>query len=98
MVSSAHIGYVASLYKVVYVDGVGRAAKKFNSSTYGAYPRQVIVGTASSAGGGGTDTPPATDPPATDPPATDPPATDPPATDPPATESPATETPPPVSE
>ena len=98
VVSSAHIGYVASLYKVVYVDGVEQSREKFNSSTYGAYPRQVIVGTASSAGGGGTDTPPATDPPATDPPATDPPATDPPATDPPATESPATETPPPVSE
>ena len=91
VVSSAHTGYVASLYKVVYVDGVEESREKFNSSTYGAYPTQVIVGTASV--DNGSSEPPATEPPATEAPATDPPATEAPATEPPATEPPATEAP-----
>ena len=33
VVSSAHTGYVASLYKVFYVDGVEESREKFNSST-----------------------------------------------------------------
>lgn len=42
---SAHTGYVASLYKLVYVDGVLESRELVNRSTYNAYPRYVIKGT-----------------------------------------------------
>ena len=42
---SAHTGYVASFYKLVYVDGVLESRELVNRSTYNAYPRYVIRGT-----------------------------------------------------
>ena len=42
---SAHTGYVASFYKLVYVDGVLESRELVNRSTYNAYPRYVIKGT-----------------------------------------------------
>ena len=41
----AHTGYVASLYKIVYIDGVEQSREHVNRSTYNAYPRYVIRGT-----------------------------------------------------
>lgn len=42
---SAHTGYVASFYKLVYVDGVLESRELVNQSTYNAYPRYVTKGT-----------------------------------------------------
>lgn len=42
---SAHIGYKAELYKVIYQDGVIESRTLFNSSSYAAAPRYVTVGT-----------------------------------------------------
>jgi vancomycin resistance protein YoaR len=42
---SAHIGYVANLYKIVYENGVEVSREKVNSSRYNASPRHVTVGT-----------------------------------------------------
>ena len=44
---SSHTGYVATLWKVVTVDGVEQSREKFNSSTYKPSPRIMNVGTAS---------------------------------------------------
>ena len=40
----AHTGYVAALYKHVYVDGVQTEEILVNRSTYGAYPRYITKG------------------------------------------------------
>lgn len=45
-VQSAHIGYVAQLWKVVTVDGVEESREVFNKSTYTPAPRTATVGTA----------------------------------------------------
>ena len=42
---SAHTGYVAAFYKLVYVDGALESRELVNRSTYNAYPRYVIKGT-----------------------------------------------------
>lgn len=42
---SAHTGYVASFYKLVYVDGNLESRELINRSTYNAYPRYVTRGT-----------------------------------------------------
>ncbi len=42
---SAHIGYTAALYKVVYENGKEVSRKKINSSVYNPSPRYVTVGT-----------------------------------------------------
>ncbi len=42
---SAHIGYVAELYKIVYENGVEISRTRVNKSTYNASPRYVTVGT-----------------------------------------------------
>jgi vancomycin resistance protein YoaR len=42
---SAHIGYVAELYKVVYENGVEVSRTRVNKSVYNATPREVTVGT-----------------------------------------------------
>ena len=42
---SAHVGYVADLYKIVYVDGVEQSREQVNHSRYKAEPRHVTVGT-----------------------------------------------------
>lgn len=44
---SAHVGYVARLWKVVTVDGVEESREVVNKSTYKASPKIVHVGTAS---------------------------------------------------
>ena len=43
---SAHVGYVARLWKVVTVDGVEESREAVNKSTYKSSPRIVNVGTA----------------------------------------------------
>lgn len=43
-VSSAHIGYKAKLWKVVYVDGEEVSREQVNSSSYKATPRAAVVG------------------------------------------------------
>lgn len=43
---SAHVGYVARLWKVVTVNGVEESREIFNKSTYRASPKIVNVGTA----------------------------------------------------
>lgn len=45
-VQSAHIGYVAELWKIVKVDGVEESREQVNSSRYTATPRTAAVGTA----------------------------------------------------
>ncbi len=45
-VQSSHTGYVATLWKIVTVDGVEQSREKFNSSTYKPSPRIMNVGTA----------------------------------------------------
>ena len=45
-VQSAHIGYVAQLWKIVTVDGVEESREVFNKSTYTPAPRTATVGTA----------------------------------------------------
>lgn len=45
-VQSAHIGYVAQLWKIVTVDGVEESREVFNKSTYAPSPRTATVGTA----------------------------------------------------
>lgn len=42
---SAHIGYVAELYKVVYENGIEVSRTRVNKSYYSASPRYVTVGT-----------------------------------------------------
>ncbi len=42
---SAHIGYVAELYKVVYENGVEVSRTRVNKSIYNASPRYVTIGT-----------------------------------------------------
>ncbi|SHO48272.1 VanW family protein [Anaerocolumna xylanovorans] len=42
---SAHIGYTAELYKIVYEDGVEVSRTRVNRSVYNASPRYVTVGT-----------------------------------------------------
>jgi len=42
---SAHIGYKAQLYKIVYVNGVEVSRELINTSTYKAEPRYITVGT-----------------------------------------------------
>lgn len=41
---SAHVGYVAKLWKIVYIDGVESEKIQINSSTYAAEPEYVTVG------------------------------------------------------
>ena len=43
---SKHIGYVAKLWKVVWVNGVEKERKQINKSTYTASCRKVTIGTA----------------------------------------------------
>lgn len=43
-VQSAHIGYRARLWKVVYEDGVEVSREEVNNSTYAASPRTAVVG------------------------------------------------------
>lgn len=43
-VQSAHIGYKAQLWKVVYVDGVEVSREQVNSSSYSMSPRTATVG------------------------------------------------------
>lgn len=43
-VQSAHVGYKAQLWKVVYVDGVEVSREQINSSSYSMSPRTAIVG------------------------------------------------------
>ncbi|MBQ8528081.1 MAG: VanW family protein [Lachnospiraceae bacterium] len=45
-VQSAHIGYVAELWKIVKVDGVEESREQVNGSRYTASPRTASVGTA----------------------------------------------------
>ncbi len=45
-VQSAHIGYVAELWKVVKVNGVEESREQINDSRYTATPRTAAVGTA----------------------------------------------------
>lgn len=45
-VQSAHVGYVAELWKIVTVDGVEESRTQVNKSTYSAVPRTASVGTA----------------------------------------------------
>lgn len=45
-VQSAHVGYVAELWKIVTVDGVEESRTQVNKSTYAAVPRTASVGTA----------------------------------------------------
>ncbi len=45
-VQSAHIGYVAELWKIVKVDGVEESREQINDSRYTATPRTAAVGTA----------------------------------------------------
>ena len=42
---SAHIGYVAELYKVIYENGVEVSRTRINRSYYNASPRYVTIGT-----------------------------------------------------
>ncbi len=67
---AAHTGYVASFYKLVYVDGVLESRELINRSTYNAYPRYVTRGTKQ----------PETQPPETSAPETSAPETTPPQT------------------
>ena len=46
VVSGAHRGVVAELYKHVYVDGVEESVTKVNKSSYNASPRTVVIGVA----------------------------------------------------
>jgi len=41
---SAHVGYRAKLWKVIYIDGVEKGKKEVNTSTYNAEPQYVTVG------------------------------------------------------
>ncbi|MBE5886406.1 MAG: hypothetical protein E7284_08410 [Lachnospiraceae bacterium] len=43
-VQSAHVGYKAQLWKVVYVDGVEVSREQVNSSSYSMSPRTAVVG------------------------------------------------------
>lgn len=64
---NAHTGYVAALYKHVYVDGVQTEEILVNRSTYGAYPKYITKGgqtdsttdntnnSGATSGAGGTD-------------------------------------------
>lgn len=45
-VQSAHVGYVAELWKIVKVDGVEESREQVNGSRYTATPRTAAVGTA----------------------------------------------------
>ena len=45
-VQSAHVGYVAELWKVVTVDGVEETREQINKSSYTPTPRTAAVGTA----------------------------------------------------
>ncbi len=45
--SSAHIGYTAELWKVVYEDGVEVSREQINSSRYAPSPKSAIVGVGS---------------------------------------------------
>lgn len=45
-VQSAHVGYVAELWKIVKVDGVEESREQINGSRYTATPRTAAVGTA----------------------------------------------------
>ena len=58
----AHVGYQASLYKRVYVDGQLTDTVHINNTRYGAYPRYVIAG---------PDPEPETEPPAPEEPDTE---------------------------
>jgi uncharacterized protein YabE (DUF348 family) len=42
---SAHTGYTAELYKIIYENGVEVSRTRVNKSTYMASPRYVTVGT-----------------------------------------------------
>ena len=46
VVESAHWGYVAELYKYVYVNGTEDSVEKVNKSTYKASPRTITIGVA----------------------------------------------------
>ncbi len=60
---SAHVGYRAKLWKVVYVDGVETERIQINSSAYSAEPQYVTIGNQ----GGSSQTPnPTKEPEATD--------------------------------
>ncbi len=41
---SAHVGYRAKLWKVIYIDGKEKERKELNTSTYNAEPQYVTVG------------------------------------------------------
>lgn len=43
-VQSAHVGYKAQLWKIVYVDGVEVSREQINSSSYSMSPRTAVVG------------------------------------------------------
>lgn len=43
--SNAHRGCIASLYKIVYIDGVEESRERINRSTYSAAPNYITVGT-----------------------------------------------------
>ncbi len=45
-VQSAHVGYKAQLWKVVYVDGVEVSREQINTSSYSMSPRTAVVGVA----------------------------------------------------
>ncbi|MBE5958091.1 MAG: hypothetical protein E7254_04405 [Lachnospiraceae bacterium] len=44
-VSSGHVGYVAKLWKIVYVDGKEESKELVNTSTYRMTPKKVVQGT-----------------------------------------------------
>lgn len=50
VVESAHWGYVAELYKYVYVDGAEESVTKVNKSTYKPSPRTITIGIAGDPG------------------------------------------------
>lgn len=45
-VQSAHVGYKARLWKVVYVDGIEVSREQVNTSSYSMSPRTAVVGVA----------------------------------------------------
>lgn len=81
---SAHTGYVAALYKCIYVDGVLESRALVNRSTYQAYPRYVTKGTKQ----------PETEPPETQAPPIEVPPTEEPPVQPPQVSNPENPVPP----
>lgn len=88
----AHTGYVAELWKNIYIDGVLTESVQVNKSSYRATPNYVSVGPEEDTEEPATEAPPA-EAPATEAPPTETPATEAPPTETPATEAPPAETP-----